>query len=69
MLPPLPTSKIRFIGNASSLGAKIVLLSKDCRQMAEAIAAKAEHVDLSSDPEFQAEFSLAMLFPEDDADA
>lgn len=64
MLPPLPHERIRFVGNAASLGAKLVLLSNREKQAAEAVLGKTRHVDLSLDPEFQMEFSEAMLFPE-----
>lgn len=64
LLPAVPSERIRFVGNTSLMGAKAVLLSVDERREAEKIAATAEHVDLSQDPEFQMEFGAAMLFPE-----
>ncbi len=63
MIPAVPTQRIRCIGNAASLGAKMALLSVDERAYAERLRQKAEHVDLSQDPEFQAAFAAAMLFP------
>jgi uncharacterized 2Fe-2S/4Fe-4S cluster protein (DUF4445 family) len=66
LLPPLPTERIRFVGNAACMGAKLVLLSAEQRAIAERIAETTEHVDLSLDQEFQNEFSMAMLFPEDE---
>jgi len=63
LLPPLPTERIRFIGNAASLGAKMVLLSAAERRYADALCRSTEHVDLSLDAEFQLEFSMAMMFP------
>lgn len=63
LLPPIPHEKIRFIGNASSLGAKFVLLSGAEREYAEEIRRNTRHVDLSLDPQFHMEFSEAMLFP------
>jgi len=66
LLPPIPCDRIRFIGNASSMGAKRALLSVAEKQAAAAIARAVRHVDLSLSPEFQAAFSSAMLFPEDD---
>ncbi len=69
LLPPLPTDHIRFIGNAASLGAKLVLLSENERRYASAVRHKVEHVDLSMDPEFQMEFGMAMMFPGPEADA
>jgi uncharacterized 2Fe-2S/4Fe-4S cluster protein (DUF4445 family) len=63
LLPPLPHDRIRYIGNASSMGAKMVLLSTRERERAEALRRQAVHVDLSLDPDFQAAFGQAMLFP------
>jgi uncharacterized 2Fe-2S/4Fe-4S cluster protein (DUF4445 family) len=64
LLPQVDCERIRFIGNAASLGAKQALLSRDERERAGRIGAAAEHVDLSLDPEFQMEFGMAMMFPE-----
>lgn len=63
LLPPLPHQRIRFIGNASSMGAKMALLSVRARKRAEGLRARCTHVDLSADPMFQQAFSQAMLFP------
>jgi uncharacterized 2Fe-2S/4Fe-4S cluster protein (DUF4445 family) len=69
LLPQIPCDRIRFIGNAASLGAKLVLLSQEERRYAAEIREKTRHVDLSGDAEFQAEFAEAMIFPEADLDA
>ncbi len=63
MLPPIPSSRIRYIGNAASFGAKRILLSRKEKMRAERAASRTEHVDLSMDPEFQEEFGAAMVFP------
>lgn len=68
LLPMIPCKRIRFIGNAASLGAKMALLSSDERRYAEKLAAACEHVDLSLDPEFQNEFAMAMMFPDTSLD-
>ena len=69
LLPPLPHERIRFIGNASSMGAKMALLSVKERARAEALRKRSTHVDLSTDPTFQSAFGMAMLFPEEEAGA
>ncbi len=66
LLPPIPGDRIRFIGNASSMGAKLALLSVEEKHYAAEIAAKVRHVDLSLSPDFQMEFGNAMFFPGDD---
>ena len=65
LLPPIAGARIRYVGNAASLGAKLALLSGDEREYAETLRRKTQHVDLSMDPAFQEEFGAAMLFPEE----
>jgi uncharacterized 2Fe-2S/4Fe-4S cluster protein (DUF4445 family) len=64
MLPQVPSERIRFVGNTSSFGAKRALLSAAEKEYAQEIRRKTRHVDLSLSPDFQSEFSEAMLFPE-----
>jgi len=56
--------RIQYVGNASLNGAKWALLSTEARKRAEDLARAARHVELSQDPQFQAEFAEAMIFPE-----
>jgi uncharacterized 2Fe-2S/4Fe-4S cluster protein (DUF4445 family) len=63
LLPLVPHSAVRFIGNAASLGAKLVLVSQAQRQYAADLHRKTEHIDLSLDTDFQMEFSMAMMLP------
>ncbi|MHC4983428.1 MAG: ASKHA domain-containing protein [Planctomycetota bacterium] len=64
LLPPdVQHSRITYVGNASLDGAKCALLSTRARKKAEEIARRAEHVQLSKDPDFQKEFAEAMIFP------
>ena len=67
LLPPLPHERVRFIGNASSMGAKMALLSVKERNRAETLRKRSVHVDLSTDPAFQMAFGMAMMFPEEDS--
>jgi uncharacterized 2Fe-2S/4Fe-4S cluster protein (DUF4445 family) len=64
----LPTQverrRIRYQGNTSLAGARLVALSRQARQAAEDLARRTEHVDLSSDRDFHATFADAMLFPD-----
>jgi uncharacterized 2Fe-2S/4Fe-4S cluster protein (DUF4445 family) len=64
LLPQIPLEHITFIGNAASMGAKLALLSVEERAYGMALSDKTEHIDLSLDPEFQTEFALAMMFPD-----
>ncbi|AQQ71806.1 Na(+)-translocating NADH-quinone reductase subunit F [Limihaloglobus sulfuriphilus] len=57
-------NKISFIGNSSLEGAQLALLSTNARHRAEEIAKAVNHIQLSLDMDFQAEFANAMIFPE-----
>lgn len=62
LIPDIPLEKIKFVGNAASEGAKMVLISQEERKRAEEIPARVEHVELSIDPLFNKEFAEQMLF-------
>ena len=63
LIPPLPAGKIRYVGNAASLGAQLCLVSEAERQRAERIARRIEHVSLAAHPDFQDIFVECMNFP------
>jgi len=63
LIPPLPAEKIRYVGNAASLGAQLCLVSEPERARAERIARSIEHVSLAAHPQFQDIFVDCMNFP------
>lgn len=60
----LERHRISFVGNASLAGARLAAASQKLRHQAEEMARNIRHVDLSIDPEFQAQYVEAMFFPE-----
>ncbi|MCK4325799.1 DUF4445 domain-containing protein, partial [bacterium] len=62
LIPDLPSEKIKFIGNAASSGAKLVLLSGDLEKKVDLISKKTEYIELSTRKDFQEEFVDAMGF-------
>jgi uncharacterized 2Fe-2S/4Fe-4S cluster protein (DUF4445 family) len=60
----VPRPRIRFQGNTSLAGARLILVSVEARRAAEQLARRTEHLDLSTDPGFQEAFAEAMIFPE-----
>ncbi|OIN97149.1 hypothetical protein AUJ66_04205 [Candidatus Desantisbacteria bacterium CG1_02_38_46] len=62
LIPDLPLEKIKFIGNAASSGAKLVLLSENLRLKVEEISKNTEYIELSNRIDFQDEFASAMFF-------
>jgi uncharacterized 2Fe-2S/4Fe-4S cluster protein (DUF4445 family) len=58
-------ARIRYQGNTSLAGARLVAVSQRARRQADAVARRIEHVDLSRDAEFQTLFAEAMIFPDE----
>jgi uncharacterized 2Fe-2S/4Fe-4S cluster protein (DUF4445 family) len=63
LIPALPPGRVRYVGNAASLGAQICLLSEAERARAQSVAARIEHVSLAAHPDFEEIFVDAMNFP------
>jgi len=63
LIPDLPASRIRYVGNAASLGAQLCLLSEAERARAGEVAGRIEHVSLAAHPDFEEIFVNAMNFP------
>lgn len=64
LLPDIPLSRIHFIGNAASTGAKYALLTKDGTARAKKIAQNSKHIELAEDPGFHMAYAEQMMFPE-----
>jgi len=56
-------SRIRYQGNTSLAGARLVSLLQEARREAERLAEATERVDLSTHPDFAMTFAEAMIFP------
>jgi len=66
LLPPeIRRNRIRYQGNTSLAGARLVAVSRQARQQVEELAGRTQHVDLSRQAGFQDAFAEAMIFPED----
>ena len=63
MLPSLPLERFSQVGNAAGIGAKLTLLSKRKRAIAETISKGARYLELTVHPVFRHEFSQALAFP------
>jgi uncharacterized 2Fe-2S/4Fe-4S cluster protein (DUF4445 family) len=62
ILPRLEQRKIRFIGNSSLAGARLLLVAQKEREKIESLVAKVRYFSLASDPEFQNMFISALEF-------
>jgi uncharacterized 2Fe-2S/4Fe-4S cluster protein (DUF4445 family) len=56
LLPPLPLTCYRQVGNAAGTGAKLSLLSLAKREEAKAITSRAHYVELAGNPDFKKTF-------------
>ena len=64
LVPWVPLDQIRSIGNAAGVGARLALLSRKERAVAERIGQGTEHIRLSGLGAFQRAFVHAMRFPD-----
>jgi uncharacterized 2Fe-2S/4Fe-4S cluster protein (DUF4445 family) len=60
LLPPLPLTRIFFVGNASLAGATLVLLSREAREKMKKLPEKVEFASLAERQDFQTEFLKAL---------
>lgn len=60
MLPAIPLDRIQQVGNAAGTGARMALVSKEQRAVADEIARRVRYVELSSVPNFSKLFSKAI---------
>lgn len=68
LVPDVPTKKIEIVGNTAITGAKMALISREARELAETLSKKVRYLELSADPEFSREFSSGMFIPHRDLD-
>ena len=62
LIPGLPLSRIKNVGNSAGKGAELALCSNMKRQLCEEITKKVKYIELSSNPDFQREYIGEMFF-------
>jgi uncharacterized 2Fe-2S/4Fe-4S cluster protein (DUF4445 family) len=68
MLPDMPASRIKFVGNTSLTGAKMALLSEDAFETVQNIASQMTYFDLMGNQKFMDEFMSANFLPHTNLD-
>jgi uncharacterized 2Fe-2S/4Fe-4S cluster protein (DUF4445 family) len=63
MFPNVELKKISQVGNAASIGAKMVLISREQRKISEGIGEKDEYLELTVFPSFADHFASGVIFP------
>ena len=66
MLPKLPLSRFRQVGNAAGTGARLALISRQKRAEAQTIARKIKYIELAADPRFMTIFVDAIKIGHND---
>ncbi|MDZ7261796.1 MAG: ATP-binding protein [candidate division KSB1 bacterium] len=61
LIPPVPPERVKFVGNAASVGAKKFLLSQAAKDEAHQIIETTEYIELSGRADFQEQFAEAMF--------
>ena len=64
LLPGVDPERIRLVGNAAGVGARLAVVDAEARGRAGAFAARAEYVELASDAAYQDTFMEALAFPD-----
>ena len=59
MLPALPPDRFRQVGNAAGTGARLALISRSQRALAQKIALRDGYIELGGIPEFRRKFAEA----------
>ncbi|MBN1254497.1 MAG: DUF4445 domain-containing protein [Deltaproteobacteria bacterium] len=60
MLPAIPLSRFRQVGNAAGMGAKAVLISKTARETVQKVAREIRYIELAVAPDFNKTFMQAI---------
>jgi uncharacterized 2Fe-2S/4Fe-4S cluster protein (DUF4445 family) len=66
LLPPVPSERVRRIGNAAGTGAAMMLLSDGERRAGDLLAGRIRYVELSLQPGFTKRFAHSQWFPEEE---
>ncbi len=69
LLPEVPFDKVKFMGNGSLLGARLMLVSRRASSVAAELAAKMTYLELSTDASFMDRYVAALFLPHTDASA
>jgi uncharacterized 2Fe-2S/4Fe-4S cluster protein (DUF4445 family) len=63
LVPGIDPERVRLVGNAAGVGARLALLDRDVRERACRLAESAEPIELATRPDYQATFMEMLAFP------
>jgi uncharacterized 2Fe-2S/4Fe-4S cluster protein (DUF4445 family) len=64
LVPAIDPERVRFVGNAAGVGARLALVDREVIDRGRDLAARAEYLDLAVHADYQAVFMSALGFPE-----
>jgi uncharacterized 2Fe-2S/4Fe-4S cluster protein (DUF4445 family) len=64
LLPAMPLERVRQVGNAAGMGAKLALISRRKRVEAQELASRIGYLELATVPGFATAFAEAMYLPD-----
>jgi uncharacterized 2Fe-2S/4Fe-4S cluster protein (DUF4445 family) len=68
LLPAVDPERVRFVGNAAGVGARLATVDREIFDRARGLAAATEYVDLATHSEYHAAFMAALAFPDGPAE-
>ncbi len=66
LIPDIPMNHLKFIGNGAAAGAKLTLLSRSLREVAEHLADKVNYIELTCSADFTSNYMDASYLPHKD---
>jgi uncharacterized 2Fe-2S/4Fe-4S cluster protein (DUF4445 family) len=66
LLPDIERKKFHYMGNSSLLGAYLILLSEENKELADNTAEKMTYVELNTEPSYMNEYTGALFLPHTD---
>jgi uncharacterized 2Fe-2S/4Fe-4S cluster protein (DUF4445 family) len=63
LVPPIDPERVRFVGNAAGVGARMAVCDQRVRDRARALAARADYIELANDGAYQDLFLQLLAFP------
>jgi uncharacterized 2Fe-2S/4Fe-4S cluster protein (DUF4445 family) len=68
LVPELPHSRFKYIGNASLIGSYMILTSQEYKEKQIYTAKRMTYIDLGSDSEYMNQYTAALFLPHTDLD-
>ena len=68
LVPELPHSRFKYIGNASLMGSYMICTSKEFKEKQINTSKRMTYIDLGTDPDYMNQYTAALFLPHTDLD-